>query len=93
MLEKERYANGQRMWQIADDRLTYFFADGTLKAEGPYLNGLMEGEWRFYRQTGQLWVVGNFRQGQKDGRWTRWNKDDQVEYDETFAGGKLMRRK
>lgn len=81
------------MWEIVAERLTYFFADGTLKAEGPYINSLMDGEWRFYRQTGQLWVVGNFSRGQKHGRWTRWDKGGKVEYDETFAAGKIVRRK
>ena len=93
MLEKKLYANGQQVWDLRDNRLTYFFTDGTVKAEGPYRDDQMDGEWRFYRQTGQLWVIGNFKQGQKHGSWTRWDKADQVEYQETFADGKLVRRK
>ena len=40
--------------------MTYFFKDGKIKAEGIYENSQMQGEWKFYRKTGQLWQVGNF---------------------------------
>ena len=47
----------------------------------------MEGEWIFYRETGQLWQVGNFINGQKHGPWIRYDKQDVLEYQEDFDHG------
>jgi antitoxin component YwqK of YwqJK toxin-antitoxin module len=47
----------------------------------------MEEEWIFYRETGQLWQVGNFKGGQKHGPWVRYNKQDALEYQEVFDQG------
>ena len=44
----------------------------------------MEGEWVFYRESGQLWQTGNFQHNLKHGRFVRYDKNDKVEYDETF---------
>jgi antitoxin component YwqK of YwqJK toxin-antitoxin module len=64
-----------------------------MKAEGTFLNNQMEGEWRFYRESGQLCQIGNFQQGKKHGPWIRFNKDDQQEYNEEFKDGKLIKSK
>ena len=61
MLNKKEYANGQKIFEIKENTLTYFFKNGNLKASGPYINELMEGEWVFYRESGQLWQTGNFQ--------------------------------
>lgn len=42
-------------------------------------NYTLEGEWIFYRQSGQLWQIGNFQNNKKHGKWIRFNKDNQVE--------------
>ena len=60
---KRKFANGQKTYDLTRDYLTYFFKDGTIKAEGEYRNDKMEGEWKFYRKTGDLWQVGNFANG------------------------------
>ncbi|MDF2885493.1 MAG: hypothetical protein K0R54_6067 [Clostridiaceae bacterium] len=44
-----------------------YFKNGKMKAEGTFLNNQMEGEWRFYRESGQLCQIGNFQQGKKHG--------------------------
>ncbi len=56
------------------------------------MNTCMEGEWIFYRESGQLWQVGNFEHNLKHGRFIRYNKKDEVEYDETFVRGKLVKK-
>ena len=61
MLEKKNYSNGQKVYELTGDKLTYFLKTGKIKASGPYINGKMKGEWLFYRETGQLCVVGNFK--------------------------------
>lgn len=91
-MNKTHYINGQKIQEQKGDRLTYFFKDGKVKAEGPFLNGLMEGEWKFYRESGQLWQIGNFKNGQKHGSWIRYDKKDGLEYDETFANGKIVKK-
>ena len=57
MHDKKNYANGQPVYELADNKLTYYFKNGKVKAFGPFINNLMEGEWIFYRETGQLWQV------------------------------------
>ena len=84
MLGKTHYANGQKTYELAEQRLTYFFKNGTMKAEGLYWNDKMEGEWQFYRETGQLWQVGHFENGQKNGPWRRYNRSGDVEYEAVF---------
>lgn len=72
--------------------MTYFFNDGTTKAEGPFENDQMQGEWKFYRKTGQLWQVGNFKDGQKHGPWVRYDKEGNLEYSETFENNQLVKK-
>jgi len=93
MLNNELYKNGQKIKEITDNKLTYFFKNGKVKAEGIFENELMEGEWKFYRETGQLWQVGNFKSGKKNGSWIRYNKNDQLEYNEIFENDKKISKK
>ena len=51
----------------------------------------MEGEWTFYRETGQLWQVANFKGSIKDGSWVRYDKNDQIEYQENFKENKIIK--
>ena len=91
-MKNKAYSNGQKTFEQAGDTLTYFFKNGKIKAEGISINEIMEGEWKFYRETGQLWQVGNFKEGQKHGPWLRYDKKDKLEYKETFDKGKLVKK-
>lgn len=91
MMKKKEYANGQKTHEQKGDTLTYFFKDGKVKAEGISINDAMEGEWKFYRESGQLWQVGNFKNGEKNGNWIRYDKDDNLEYEEDFENGKIKK--
>ena len=93
MLKNKEYANGQKTYELSGNRLTYFFKNGKIKAEGVFENNQMEGEWKFYRETGQLWQVGNFLNGKKNGSWIRYDKNDQLEYMENFKDDKVVKRK
>jgi len=93
MLEKENYANGQEVYKNEGNKLTYYYKNGKIKAEGPFENNEMEGEWIFYRESGQLWQIGNFQKDKKHGTWTRFDKEDQQEYHELFENGKITKRK
>lgn len=90
-MEKKTYANGQKVYELNDDFLTYYFKDGTEKSKGPYKEDMMEGEWVFYRQSGELWQVGQFKANQKHGRWIRYSRDNEIEYDEEFSEGKIVK--
>lgn len=91
MLSKRNYANGQRVYNLEGDRLTFFYKTGRVKAEGPYINGLMEGEWKFYRETGQLWQIGLFLNSRKNGRFVRYDRDGNVEFNRAFSNDKLLK--
>jgi antitoxin component YwqK of YwqJK toxin-antitoxin module len=93
MLKEKKYANGQIVHELKGDLLTYYYKNGKMKAKGPYINGLMEGEWIFYRETGQLWQTGNFKGNLKHGRFLRYDRNDKLEYDETFDEGKIVKKK
>ena len=91
MLEKQHYTNGQKVFELVDGTLTYFFKTGKIKAAGTYLADKMEGEWHFYRDGGQLWQVGQFKGGLKHGSCVRYDRLSRVEYEETFLDGKLTK--
>ena len=93
MMKNKAYSNGQKTFEQVGEELTYFFKNGKMKAQGISINGIMEGEWKFYRETGQLWQVGNFKEGQKHGFWIRYDKKGKLEYQETFTNGNLMKSK
>lgn len=91
MLEKKSYSNGQNIYEVKDNVLTYYYKDGKIKASGNYINGLMEGEWRFYWQEGLVWQVGYFKQSKKHGVWIRFDKNGEITYNQTFENGKQVK--
>ncbi|MDI1322000.1 MAG: hypothetical protein PSV36_04585 [Algoriphagus sp.] len=91
MLDKKNYANGQKVYELIGEKLTYFFKNGKVKAKGNFVSGQMEGEWNFYRETGQLWQIGNFKKGKKNGIWLRYDKNDNLEYQENFENDKIQK--
>lgn len=93
MLNNDSYKNGQKTHELIGSKLTYFFKNGKVKAEGPFETGLCYGEWIFYRETGQLWQVGNFKHGMKNGSWVRYDRNNQLEYEEEFADDKRVNKK
>lgn len=93
MLENKQYVNGQKVYELNGNILTYYFKSGKMKAQGRLEGDLMQGEWKFYRETGQLWQIGHFIDGKKDGNWMRYDKNDRIEYEETFKDGKIIKEK
>lgn len=73
------------------DTVTYYHRNGEVKARGDAIDEKMEGEWSFYREDGQLWQVGNFRNNEKHGRWIRYDHEGEVEDDEEYEGGHLVK--
>lgn len=91
MQSKTHYKNGQEIFKQKGNILTYFFKDGTVKAKGKSMNGVMEGKWIFNRENGDLWQVGNFKNGKKHGSWIRYGKTGVIEYEERFEAGKVVK--
>jgi len=92
MLNKENYANGQKMYELNGNILTHFYKSGKLKAEGIFKNEQMQGEWKFYRETAQLQQIGNLLDNHKHGAWIRFDKNNEIEYDEIFEHNKIVKR-
>tara|TARA_R110002049_G_scaffold305515_1_gene502327 strand:+ start:106821 stop:106982 length:162 start_codon:yes stop_codon:yes gene_type:complete len=51
----------------------------------------MNGEWKFYRKTDQLWQVGNFKNNIK-GPWIQHDKNEITAYNKDFEAGKIIRK-
>lgn len=92
MMKKKKYANGQKTYEQNGDTLTYFFKNGEVKAFGKSVNDIMQGEWKFFRESGQLWQVGNFKDNLKEGKWVRYDKEDKLEYEEYFENGNKLNK-
>ncbi len=88
---EETYANGQIKKEFKDGILTWFFKNGKIKAQGPLVDGKMEGSWTFYRETGQLWQTGSLKKDLKHGEWIRYDREGAIEYRETFLEGKQQK--
>lgn len=91
MRGRTHYANGHPVFRHEGETLTYFFKTGLKKAEGRSVEGVMQGEWRFWRETGELWQVGHFRDGLKHGPWQRLARNGTEEKRETFAEGRPVK--
>ncbi len=90
--DAESYANGQAVSEQDGGTLTYFFEDGTIKAQGQSVEGVMRGRWIFNKKEGFLWQVGHFDDaGEKHGSWTRYNADGSIQSEQHFAHGKRVK--
>jgi len=56
-LKIKRVTQAVKSYTYHENKLTYYYKNGQIKAEGPFENNQMEGEWIFYRQSGQLWKL------------------------------------
>ena len=92
MLNKKQYANGQKVYDLEGNQLTYYYKHGGLKARGPFVDGQMEGEWTFWRENGQFWQVGHFKNNMKHGSFVRYDREGKVEYQEEFQENKVIRK-
>ena len=92
MQGKTHCAKGQPVFRQEGAILASDFKTGLKKAKGRSVGSVMQGEWRFWRETGELWQVGHFRDGVKHGDWLRLARDGAVEKRETFDEGGAVRR-
>lgn len=88
MLKNKTHKNGQKTYDLTNGVMTVFFKTGLVKAQGPFVDHHMEGEWMFYRNSGELWQIGHFKHNQKHGKFTRFEISGQIEKQESFVEGK-----
>jgi antitoxin component YwqK of YwqJK toxin-antitoxin module len=89
----ETYNNGQRVAKQKGETLTYYFENGDVKAQGKYLDGIMQGKWIFNKKEGYLWQVGHFDEfGKQHGPWVVYDKNGAVQKEKYFEHGKQLRR-
>ncbi|MEO6728851.1 MAG: hypothetical protein ABIM99_02920 [Candidatus Dojkabacteria bacterium] len=53
--------------------------NGQLKAIGKMVDGKMDGKWEWWRESGEFWQEGHFKNGSREGTWTRYGRDGNVE--------------
>lgn len=62
--------------------------DGSLKSIGNFLpNGKKDGEWQTFYRSGSPMSKGIYNKGEKEGRWTYWNKDGDIVARKNFENG------
>lgn len=66
-----------------------FYPDGTLKAEGSYLNGKKTGAWKYLHPNGKLEQTGVYDQiGRFQGTWKWFFDDGKLRIEEQYSHGK-----
>lgn len=91
-MEEGKYTNGQKNMEMIGDKRVVYYRNGKVRAEGAYIAEKMEGEWTFFRETGQLWQIGNFLNNMKHGLWVRYDREGKIEYQETFVNNKMVKK-
>ena len=56
-----------------------FLADGRVRAEGTFVDGLPQGVWRVWDARGFLRSESHWQHGVPSGRWVTWNAEGQLE--------------
>jgi len=62
---------------VPEDRVEYF-KDGTVRARGQMLDGLLNGYWEWFRKDGVRMRSGHFELGVQVGTWTTYDKHGAV---------------
>ncbi|MDX9902679.1 MAG: toxin-antitoxin system YwqK family antitoxin [Bacteroidales bacterium] len=65
-----------------------FSADGTLIAEGAYVNSRRTGTWKFYNASGKLEQAGSYSNGRIDGTWRWYYPEGELLREEDYYQGR-----
>lgn len=60
-----------------DDRVERF-ADGSVRAGGPSVDGVLQGYWEWYRKDGTRLRSGHFEHGEPVGEWITYDRAGEV---------------
>jgi antitoxin component YwqK of YwqJK toxin-antitoxin module/peroxiredoxin len=64
------------------------WANGVLRKEGTRVDGLQQGDWAFYYESGKVRAKGRYEKDIQDGPWTYYYENGNVEWQGGFAAGK-----
>ena len=64
-----------------------FYADGAVRMEGEFLNGIKHGRWISYYENGSRWSEGNFTDGINNGTTITWHENGQKYYKGYYKNG------
>ncbi len=56
----------------AQDTLKTYWSNQQLKSVGLAIDSVEEGHWQYFHSDGTLMMEGNFKHGQKVGKWKAW---------------------
>ena len=77
---EEEYYNG-----VEEGSYTEYDTTGNIISQGAYFDGLREGEWSY--NVGDYGEKGNYKAGEKDGRWEAFYPDGTIRYEGSFILG------
>jgi antitoxin component YwqK of YwqJK toxin-antitoxin module len=66
-----------------------YWPNGTLRAEGMYIEDERDGDWVFYRENGEKEQQGRYVRGSVHGLWTWWYPGGRIHRKERYARGEL----
>lgn len=101
LIKSEFYEQDLLLWEGYTDKQgrkqhlwKYYYPNGTLKAEGAYINDKEEGDWKYYFESGKLEQKGHYVNGKPDKKW-EWffesEKPRRIEnYDEGILEGNYI---
>ena len=64
--------------------MTFWFANGQRRLQGPAKDGVRCGHWRVWYENGQLAEEGEFVGSRREGAWQAWSKDGQHAFVRTY---------
>ena len=67
-----------------------YYPDGTKFSEGPYKNGLPNGNWTFFDERGRKLSTGKLENGIKEGGWNIYAKNGKLIRIEVYEKGELI---
>jgi len=86
----ENYTTGVKTskWEMNDDDKNRL--DTSVDKYRVYNDDRLNGEWKFYNESGKCIEIGNFKNDKKDGEWTYYFDNGQIEKVQLWDDGNLM---
>ena len=63
------------------------YLGGKTEFEGSYKDGIKDGLYTGWYESGQKEFEGTYKNGEKDGKWTKWYEDGRKEHEKTYKDG------
>ncbi len=72
---------------VINGKANYFFASGKLMEAGMMANGLKDGQWTRYTETGLTSAIGFYSAGKKSGTWTVFDETGKKRMEMNYSNG------